>query len=87
MAKPDTVSIHTTNPRPLIAPAIDRVIASGSRLAADALPMAGHEEVLIVDDRAALRPAQIVESKLARLLQEATLPVSHLQMRGLLRTR
>jgi hypothetical protein len=87
MAKPDTVSIHTTNPRPLIAPAIDRVIASGSRLVADALPMAGHEEILVVDDRAALRPAQIVESKLARLLQEATLPVSHLQMRGLLRAR
>jgi len=92
MAKPDTVSIHTTNPRPLIAPTVDRVIVSrndrsGSRLATDALPMASHEEVLVVDDRAALRPAQVVESKLTRLLQEATLPVSHLQMRGLLRTR
>jgi hypothetical protein len=92
MAKLDTVSIQTTNPRPLIAPAVDRVIASrndraGSRLATDALPMAGHEEILVVDDRAALRPAQVVESKLTRLLQEASLPVSHLQMRGLLRTR
>jgi len=92
MAKPDTVSIQTTNPRALIAPAVDRVIVSrnerpGSRLATDALPLAGHEEVLVVDDRAALRPAQVVESKLTRLLQEASLPVSHLQMRGLLRAR
>ncbi|MGP0062737.1 MAG: hypothetical protein ACLQGP_03925 [Isosphaeraceae bacterium] len=92
MAKPDTVSIHTTSPRPLIAPAVDRVIVSrnerpGSRLATDGLPLAGHEEILVVDDRAALRPAQVVESKLTRLLQEASLPVSHLQMRGLLRTR
>jgi hypothetical protein len=92
MAKLDTVSIHTTNSRPLIAPAIDRAIASrndraGSRIATDTLPLAGYEEVLVVDDRAALRPAQVVESKLTRLLQEASLPVSHLQMRGLLRAR
>ena len=45
------------------------------------------QEVLVVDDRANLRPAQVVESKLARLLQEATVPVSHLQMRGLLKAR
>ena len=31
--------------------------------------------------------SQVVETKLTRVLQEATLPVSHLQMRGLLRTR
>jgi hypothetical protein len=47
----------------------------------------GQEEVLVVDDRAHLRPAQIVESKLTRLLQEASVPVSHLQMRGLLKAR
>jgi hypothetical protein len=89
MAKLDTVSIPTTNPRPLIAPAVDRVLASrpGIRLATDVLPLGGHEEILVVDDRAALRPAQVVESKLTRLLQETSLPVSHLQMRGLLRTR
>jgi hypothetical protein len=92
MAKLDTVSIHTTNPRPLIAPAVDRVLGSrnerpGIRLATDVLPLGGHEEILVVDDRAALRPAQVVESKLTRLLQETSLPVSHLQMRGLLRTR
>jgi hypothetical protein len=51
------------------------------------LPSPGQEEVLVVDDRAHLRPAQVVESKLTRLLQEASVPVSHLQMRGLLRAR
>jgi hypothetical protein len=47
----------------------------------------GREEALVIDDRAHLRPAQVVESKLTRLLQEASVPVSHLQMRGLLRAR
>ena len=47
----------------------------------------GPEEVLVVEERAHLRPAQVVESKLTRLLQEASFPVSHLQMRGLLTTR
>jgi hypothetical protein len=76
----------------MIAPAVDRVIVSrnnqpSSRLVTDTLPPTGYEEVLVVDDRAALRPAQVVESRLSRLLQEASLPVSHLQMRGLLRAR
>jgi hypothetical protein len=47
----------------------------------------GPEEVLVVEERAHLRPAQVVESKLTRLLQETSFPVSHLQMRGLLTTR
>ena len=34
-----------------------------------------------------LRPSQVVESKLTRMLKDASLPVSHLQMRGLLRSR
>ena len=50
-------------------------------------PSLGQEEVLVVDDRAHLRPAQIVESKLTRLLQGASVPVSHLQMRALLLAR
>jgi hypothetical protein len=50
-------------------------------------PSCNQEEVLVVDDRAHLRPAQVVESKLTRLLQEAVVPVSHLQMRGLLKAR
>lgn len=47
----------------------------------------GPEEVLVVEERAQLRPAHVVETKLTRLLQEASFPVSHLQMRGLLSTR
>jgi hypothetical protein len=45
------------------------------------------EESLVVDSRFALTPAQVVETKLTRVLKEATMPVSHLQMRGLLRNR
>jgi hypothetical protein len=45
------------------------------------------DEVLVVDERWEVRPAQVVESKLTRLLKDASLPVSHLQMRGLLRNR
>lgn len=45
------------------------------------------EESLVIDDRSVLSPAQMVENKLVSLLQGATLPVSHLQMRGLLRGR
>jgi len=45
------------------------------------------EESLVVDDRCDLTPAQMVESKLTRVLGGSTLLVSHLQMRGLLRKR
>ena len=45
------------------------------------------EEALVVDERSALRPAQVVENKLMRMIKNASLPVSHLQMRGLLRNR
>jgi len=45
------------------------------------------EESLVIDDRSGLSPAQLVETKLSRKLQETSLPVSHLQMRVLLRTR
>jgi hypothetical protein len=93
MANNDTVNAAATSSHPLIAPAGNRVIAGrherpGTRVEKPE-PMAavGHEEVLVVDDRAGLRPAQVVESKLSRLLQDASLRVSHLQMRGLLRTR
>jgi len=47
----------------------------------------GPDEVLVVEERAHLRPAQVVESKLTRLLQETSFPVSHLQMRGMLTSR
>jgi hypothetical protein len=92
MAKKNPVSIPVSHPRPAIAPTVERVLGHrndrvGGRLGQESMPLAGHEEDLVVDDRAALRPAQIVESKLSRLLQEASLPVSHLQMRSLLRAR
>lgn len=45
------------------------------------------EEVLVVDDRSRRSPAQMVEDKLTRMLKEASMPASHLQMRGLLRSR
>ncbi|MDB5352253.1 MAG: hypothetical protein JWN86_3500 [Planctomycetota bacterium] len=45
------------------------------------------EEVLVVDDRSELSPAQAVENRLSRMLSEATMPISHLQMRGMLRQR
>ncbi len=45
------------------------------------------DEVLVVEERAHLRPAQVVESRLTHLLQGATIPASHLQARGLLKTR
>ncbi len=49
--------------------------------------LGSRDEALIVDERSHLRPAQVVESKLTRLLKDASLPVSHLQLRGLLRSR
>ncbi len=45
------------------------------------------EEVLIIDDRSGLSPAQAVENKLSRMLMQSSLPVSQLQMRGILRAR
>jgi hypothetical protein len=93
MAKNDTVNPATPSSRAVIPPAGDRLSGGRNEWPAsrferpEPTPTSGHEEVLVVDDRAALRPAQVVESKLTRLLQEAPLPVSHLQMRGLLSTR
>ncbi len=64
-----------------------RNLRSGIRGALSARQASVPDEVLVVDERARLRPAQWVESKLTRLLQEASMPVSHLQMRGLLKVR
>jgi hypothetical protein len=93
MAQNDTVIPASPSTRSLIASPGER-LSSGrnerpiSRFERpEPFATAGHEEVLVVDDRAALRPAQVVESKLTRLLQGASLPVSHLQMRGLLSPR
>ncbi len=65
-----------------------RHIRSRTRFEGIEQPLLGsRDEALIVDERAHLRPAQVVESKLTRMLKDASLPVSHLQMRGLLRSR
>jgi hypothetical protein len=56
-------------------------------LGMESLTSASPEESLVIDDRCDLSPAQMVETKLTRVLGGSTLPVSHLQMRGLLRKR
>lgn len=53
----------------------------------DAVNSHASQEELIVDDRSGIRPAQLVEDKLTRILKDSSVPVSHLQMRGLLRSR
>lgn len=45
------------------------------------------DEVVVVDERSALSPSQAVEDRLVALLRDASLPVSHLQIRGLVRGR
>ncbi len=65
-----------------------RQLRSRTRFEATEQPLLGsRDEALVVDERAHLRPSQVVESKLTRMLKDASLPVSHLQMRGLLRSR
>jgi hypothetical protein len=45
------------------------------------------EESLIVDDRSAQSPAEAIEGRLMNLLRDESLPVSHLQLKGLVRGR
>lgn len=42
---------------------------------------AATDEVIAVDERSELTPSQAVENRLVALLKEASLPVSHLQVR------
>jgi hypothetical protein len=71
-----------------INPVEGRNLRGRSRFGAvDRTSLPSREEALIIDERAELRPAQVVESKLTRMLENASVPVSHLQMRGLLRAR
>ena len=46
-----------------------------------------NDEVVFIDERSELTPSQAVEDRLVALLRGASLPVSHLQRRGLLRGR
>jgi hypothetical protein len=64
-----------------LVPVFSKVESTETRLSAKL------EESLVVDDRSELTPAQMVESRLMSRLKEASLPVSHLQVRGLLRKR
>ena len=51
-----------------------RNLRSRNRFEATEFPSLGsRDEALIVDERLGLRPAQVVESKLTRLLQDASL--------------
>jgi len=71
--------------------AFDHAGRATERLGRSGLPLGPamelEEETLVIDDRFGQSPAQMVESKLTRKLQETSLPVSHLQTRTLLRRR
>jgi hypothetical protein len=66
----------------------ERDTKSRTRFVTRELPASGsREEALVVDERLRLRPAQVIERKLARLLRNSSLPVTFLLTRGTLRTR
>ncbi len=66
----------------------ERETKSRNRFEPSELPDIGSpEEALVVDERSRLRPAQVVESKLCRLLGNTSLPVIFLLTRGIQRTR
>jgi hypothetical protein len=85
-----TSSLAARSVRPLAAnPANDlhSVRTRNRVLSARKSPPTHVEEALVVDERAELRPAQLIESKLSRMLKDASLPVSHLQTRAMLGSR
>ncbi len=71
---------------PPTSPSVDLVSPGRDPLRARR-PPSPREESLVVDERSGLRPACVVESKLTRLLKEASLPASRLQMRAMLKAR
>ena len=84
----------TTSTEPRMRPASDVIGHSKMEVpnyVADRRPRAAvaavGDESLIVDDRSGLSPAQAVENRLSRLLSDSSLPISHLQVRGLLLRR
>lgn len=74
------VILPATIPPPIASGPASKALASRF---ASILP----EDSLVVDDRSALTPARMVEDKLVNRLKELSMPVSHLQMRGLVRNR
>ncbi len=71
------------------APLIDRRHArSTTRFEPGELSSLGsREEVLVIDERSELRPAQAVEIKLTHLLRYSSISVSSLLLKSMLRTR
>jgi hypothetical protein len=72
--------IGTAKPAPLsncVPVAVNEIRTPASRPAIRLLP---GEEILIPDQRAELSPAQSVERRLALLLKDAAIPVSHVRM-------
>jgi hypothetical protein len=65
---------------PAAAPRTDRLSDDLDRFATPRF-CAATDEVLAVDERSELTPSQAVENRLVALLKEASLPVSHLQVR------
>ena len=63
-----------------------REAKSRTRFESKELPAFFREEALVVDERWKLRPAQVVEGKLCRLLGNSSLPVTFLLTRKILRT-
>ncbi len=82
VSMPDWFAVSS---RPLGGVDTDRLRAPEQGGRVDA--RAAEEEVFIIDDRSAMSAAQMVENKLTRILKDASLPVSQLQMRSLLRSR
>jgi hypothetical protein len=69
---------------PQIGRATERESRSALALATGPFPL---DEALVVDARASLRPAQIVERKLMSLLKSVYLPVSHVRTTALCNAR
>ena len=79
------VSIESSSVSAAGIGAADRAKRVYDRLSIDALASTtSAEESYVVDERCDQSPAELVESKLSRMLGGAMLPISHLQTRGLL---
>jgi hypothetical protein len=80
--------LRPENPNPMsLAPSPWMPNAASTRRTDDAERFAtprlcaSTDEVIAVDERSELTPSQAVENRLVALLSEASLPVSHLQVR------
>jgi len=55
------------------------MITTTKSLAFEVLPPASHEEeMLVADERGAMRPSELVERKLVAMLKSETVPISQL---------